>query len=378
MVQIKEGYVMSQRERAEYERQDALPRKASGRVDYYFKPQTKYPPRIYVYMHAEIWCDRNRRPMGLHAAFPFLSFPMNKGEIEYHHFDWRLCYHQYEDWDKLIYAEEKEAEELDMEMEGTGTDFLNKLKTFRSKFPLKANLGELPPVPPEFQADGETIYLRELIDKGEQLSTAEVAKLLDSELQTNKRPAVMIALRQLYQNFGKAEGQQAALTETGIRRKVELQEQRTRRNFVRRVYQKNKLFAMEEIKTKYPEYTEAMLAADLHRTKKSAKRKKHKPVTDLRQCQLGKLAHRLKYNQLDDKAYHDTCNRIAILQQAHRLRLPVPLLVNLQKEALVYSFPWKIREGVVKEFVALANQTGMTHQTLKERHNEMVRSNYSY
>ena len=57
MVKIKDGFRMSAREMAEYERMDALPRKQSGRVDYYYKPQTKYPPRIYVYMHAEIWCD---------------------------------------------------------------------------------------------------------------------------------------------------------------------------------------------------------------------------------------------------------------------------------------------------------------------------------
>ncbi|PAW95068.1 hypothetical protein CKK33_16830 [Mucilaginibacter sp. MD40] len=378
MVKIKEGYVMSQREREEYERQNVLPRKASGRVDYYFKPQTKYPPRIYVFMHAETWCDRNRRPMGLHTAFPFLSRPMTKGEIEYHHFDWRLCYHQYEDWNRLLYAEEKEAEDLDLEMEGAGTEFLNQLKSFREKFPLNADLGKLPPVPPELPADEETVYLRELIDTGDALSGAEVAKLLDDELKTQKRPAVLIALRQLYQNFGKPDDKQSPLAEQAIRRKVELQQQRTRRNFVRRVWQKNKLFAMEEIRVKYPDYTANMLAADLHQKKKTAKRKKHKPVTDLRQCQLQKLAHRLKYAQLDEKDYHDTCNRIAILQQAHSLRLPVPLLVNLQKEALVYSFPWKIREGVVKNFVTLANKPGMTHQALQERHNEMVRSNYSY
>ncbi|EHQ30974.1 hypothetical protein [Mucilaginibacter paludis] len=378
MVKIKEGYVMSLREREEYERQNALPRKASGRVDYYFKPQTKYPPRIYVYMHAEIWCDRNRRPMGLHTAFPFLSRAMTKGEIEHHHFDWRFCYHQYEDWDKLIYAEEKEAEDLDMEMEGAGTDFLNRLKSFREKFPLNADLRKLPPVPPELPEDGETVYLRELVATGDALSAAEVAKMLDHELHTQKRTAVLIALRQLYQNFGKSGDKQTILEEQAIRRKVDLQQQRTRRNFVRRVWQKNKLFALEEIRIKYPDYIEDMLADDLHIVKKTAKRKKHKPITDLRRCQLEKLAHRLKYAQLDDKAYHETCNRIVILQHAHSLRLPVPLLVNLQQEALVYSFPWQIREGVVKDFVALANKLGMTHHALQEKHNEMVRSNYSY
>ena len=59
---------MTAREKAEFDRVNALPRKTSGIVAYYFKPQTKYPPRIYVFMHAEIWCDRNRRPIGLGYA----------------------------------------------------------------------------------------------------------------------------------------------------------------------------------------------------------------------------------------------------------------------------------------------------------------------
>jgi len=378
MVKIKEGYVMSPRERAEFERQNALPRKKSGLVAYFFKPQTKYPPRIYAFIHAETWCDRNRRPMGLHTAFPFLTRPMSTAEIEYHHFDWRLCYHQYEDWNKLIRAAEQEAGELDTDNEGTGTDFLNQLKAFRSKFPLKANTGGLPPARPELPADEETLYLRELIATGDALNAGEVLRMLDNELQSQKRPAVLIALRQLYQNFGKTEDKRNVLAEDNIRRKVAIQQQRTRRNCVRRIYQKNKLFALQEIGTKYPGYTEEMLWNDLCIAKKKDKRKKHKPITDLRRCQLQKLAHSLKYGLLDSEAYNNTCTRIAILQQAHNLRLPVPLVVTLQKDTLVYSFPWKIREGVVKDFVALANKPGMTHQVLQERHKEMDSSNYSY
>ncbi|MFC0513102.1 hypothetical protein ACFFGT_02785 [Mucilaginibacter angelicae] len=136
MVKIKDGYVMSSCEKTEFDRMNTLPRKTSGRVDYYFKPQTKYPPRIYVFMHAEIWCDRNRRPMGLYYAVPFLSRPMNRVEIEYHHFNIRLCYYQYGDWDKLIYAEEQEADELDKENPGSGTAFLEKLKSFTGTYSL--------------------------------------------------------------------------------------------------------------------------------------------------------------------------------------------------------------------------------------------------
>lgn len=378
MVKIKEGYVMSAKEREEYERQNALPRKASGRVDYYFKPQTKYPPRIYVFMDAELWRDRNRRPMGLHTAYPFLSRPMNKEEIEYHHFNWRLCYHQYEDWNKLIYAEEKEAEELEQEEPGKGIAFLNKLKACREKFPLNAAVGKFPPVPPEVPADEETVYLRELIESGDALNAAEVSRLLDDEQSGEKRPAVLFALRQLYQNCVQPATERQTLDEQRIKRKVVLQADRTRRNFVRRVYNKNKLFALEEIRYKYPGYTEAMLAKDLQRRERPAKCKKRKPVTDLRQCQLQKLAHRLRYGVLDEKDYHNTCCKMVILQNAHNQRLPIPLTVKLQGETLVYSFGWRIREGVVKEFVTLANSPEMTHNALQERYEQMVQSNYSY
>lgn len=137
MVKIKEGYVMSFTERREYDRLNALPRKTDGRVDYYFKPVTKYPARIYVFMHAEIWCDRNRRPMGLYYSFPFLSRPMNQQEIEYHHFNSRLCYHQYESWKHLLAAESREAQQLDLERPGTGQQFLASLEGFQSTYSLK-------------------------------------------------------------------------------------------------------------------------------------------------------------------------------------------------------------------------------------------------
>src|ERR1700733_13892762 len=167
MVKIKEGYVMNSREKAEFDRVNALPRKHAGRVDYYYKPQTKYPPRIYVYMHAELWRDRNRRPMGLFYAHPFLSRPMNREEIEYHHFDIRLCYHQYEDWGKLIYAEEQEAEELDKENPGTGSAFLERLKSCRNDYPVGQLKAPRPIHKEPLTESGESILMRELITNGQ-------------------------------------------------------------------------------------------------------------------------------------------------------------------------------------------------------------------
>ncbi|CAM3931091.1 hypothetical protein MUGA111182_17855 [Mucilaginibacter galii] len=304
MVKIKEGYVMTPREQVEYDRMNALPRKTSGRVDYYFKPQTKYPPRIYVFMHAEIWCDRNRRPMGLFHALPFISRPMNKEEIEYHHFNTRLCYHQYEDLEKLLHAEEQEAAELDKECPGRGAAFLEELAGLRAKYPLGSKLEVVGEVKPAVVGDGLSAFLGNLMARGDSLTAAEISRMMDQEQAGEKRPAVLILLRELYKNTVLPPEEKAMITEAVIDRKVFLSQERSRKNYVRRVFRFNKLFALEEIKGRYSEYTEAMLMVDLKVKKGKAKRKKHKPVLDLRRCQLLKLGHRLQYGELCEGEYH--------------------------------------------------------------------------
>ncbi|WP_345953007.1 hypothetical protein [Mucilaginibacter sp. PAMB04168] len=378
MVKIKEGYVMTAREQAEFDRVNAQPRKTGGRVAYYFKPQTKYPPRIYVFMHAEVWCDRNRRPMGLFHTLPFLSRPMNRGEIEYHHFDTRLCYYQYEDWDKLLYAEEKEAAELDHESPGRGAAFLDELSGYREKYPLGVNTEAVAAAKPVAGGDGVSAYLGELVARGDSLTAHEISEMLDQEKEGEKRPAVLVLLRELFKNTVLPPGEKAVITEAVIDRKVFLSQERSRKNFVRRVFARNKLFALAEIRERYPDYSEDMLLADLKVKKGKVKRKKHKPVLDLRRCQLLKLAHRLQSGELTDAEYHATCCRMVMLQRAHELRMPIPIKVTLIKETLVYSFDWRTREGIVKSFVKLANTEGMTHEVLRRRYLEMVSLSYSY
>ena len=378
MVKLKEGYVMNAREKEEFDRVDALPRKLSGRVDFYYKPQTKYPPRIYLFMHAEIWCDRNRRPMGLYHAMPFLSRPMNKEEIEYHHFDIRLCYHQYEDWEKLIYAEEQEADLLDIENPGTGTAFLKKLQGFRERCPIGSAAVKLktiakPPVESEV-----TLLMRELIKNGSNYSTKEVWMLMQEEESGENRIAIKILLRELYKMAAGERDKSQELSIEGIERKASQSKDRTRKNFVRRIFKQNKLFAVQEIKARYPDYEEWQLMNDLQRKPGKPKRKKHKPVLDLRRCQLIKLSEKLKAVSDDEKEYHVICQRMVILEEAHRNRLPIPITVNLQKEVLVYYFNWKIRETVIKSFVMLANTKGMTHHELGKKHQEITASNYNY
>jgi hypothetical protein len=378
MVKLKEGYVMNPREQAEFDRVNALPRKTSGRVDFYYKPQTKYPPRIYLFMHAETWCDRNRRPMGLFHAVPFLSRPMNQEEIEYHHFDIRLCYHQYEDWDKLIYSEEQEAEFLDRETPGVGKAFLRELKTFRERCPIGSPAVKLKSVTQLSIESEETLLMRELIKNGGNYSAKEISMMMMQEQDGDNRLVIKILLREMYKMAAGGKGRSQGITAESVEKKVLQSQERTRKNFVRRVFKQNKLFAMEEIKVRYPDYEEWQLLLDLHRKPGKPKKHKHKPVLDLRRCQLEKLSEKLKIVKNDEKEYHAVCQRIAILAEAHRNRLPIPITVKLQDEVLVYYFHWKIRETVVKSFVMLANTKGMTHQELGRKHQEMVSSNYNY
>lgn len=133
-IAMKKGYAMTPSEKEFYSYRNSLDRKKEGRVDLYFKAAGAYPARIYLFMHAEMWPDRNRRPMGLAFSHPFLSRPMSKEEIEYHHYDTRLRYYQYENWDKLLFSEQCECDFLDVQSIWIGTRYMHKLKSYINKF----------------------------------------------------------------------------------------------------------------------------------------------------------------------------------------------------------------------------------------------------
>lgn len=72
-------------------------------VSYYYKPQTKYPPRVYVMLG--FWLPRNLRPMGLYHASPLYTRLVTEGEIINMISSLRQKYYQYESWKELIQAE---------------------------------------------------------------------------------------------------------------------------------------------------------------------------------------------------------------------------------------------------------------------------------
>lgn len=135
-IRIKKGVLWTPEEKIRFDRDNSRERLKCGRVDLYFKPENSYPARIYVFMHAEMWRDRNRRPMGLAFSHPFISRPMTKEEIEYHHFDIRLCYHQYESLEKLLFSEQCECDFLDIQSVWMGTRYMHQLKKLINKYPI--------------------------------------------------------------------------------------------------------------------------------------------------------------------------------------------------------------------------------------------------
>jgi len=104
------------------------PSLSCNRVEYFYKRQTKYPPRVYIFLEASSWEPRNRRPMGLQNSFPFLE---RTGLYDY---EKKVCltsnrqtYFQFESWNDLLVYEEGE---------GASLEWLNKLKSLKKDYPL--------------------------------------------------------------------------------------------------------------------------------------------------------------------------------------------------------------------------------------------------
>jgi len=74
--------------------------------------------------------------MGLAFETPFLKRPMNSEEIEYESHSWRLHAYQFESWERLLKSEEQEIEIMNKEVPGSGTEFLEKLKSFQDRYRL--------------------------------------------------------------------------------------------------------------------------------------------------------------------------------------------------------------------------------------------------
>jgi hypothetical protein len=147
-----------------------------------------------------------------------------------------------------------------------------------------------------------------------------------------------------------------------------------RKNFVRRTFKKWGIFCMQEIVKLYRDYLEAMLPLDLVIKRKKAKAKKTKPRNDFRASQLAKYDIAYHTTDSSSKEFNKICERIASLTHADLKKAPIRLTVTLSGEKYQYSFHWNTDEREIKEFHALANKAGVTHEQLRQyRANTLIK-----
>jgi hypothetical protein len=73
-----------------------------GFIEYVLKPAGKYPARVYLFIDAANFQDRNRRVQGCMGRVAFASRSMDRHEVIRSHFAYRMEYIQYENIDALI------------------------------------------------------------------------------------------------------------------------------------------------------------------------------------------------------------------------------------------------------------------------------------
>lgn len=104
------------------------PSLACNRVEYFYKPETKYPARIYLFLEASVWEPRNRRPMGLQNSLPILDrVGMYDHEKKTCLTSNRQTYFQFESWQDLMLYEKDE---------GASREWLNRLENLKKNYPL--------------------------------------------------------------------------------------------------------------------------------------------------------------------------------------------------------------------------------------------------
>lgn len=186
----------------------------------------------------------------------------------------------------------------------------------------------------------------------------DLFKLIDHEISPVARVIIRAAIRAKEQN------KPFILTLDRAETRVRQIANTKRKNIIRRLYKKWGLFAMVEIKKIYPGYSSEMLPGDV--IIKNSKRKvgKKKLQQDFRSCQLKKLEIQYHITDKTTIEYNRICERIASLSYAHKARKPIVLTVKLKGKTYAYSFHWTATEREIKEFHALANKPGITHNEL--------------
>lgn len=153
--------------------------------------------------------------------------------------------------------------------------------------------------------------------------------------------------------------QSFSLTVEKAERKAISMANNRRKRFVRRIYKKHPLFALEFIRERYPFYTNHDLDIDLKvkvsRVKK-IKKTKFTSQFGLRASQIFKLSTKLKFKDLSEKERHKICNQIVGYQNGLKLKTPILLGVKYNSEVREYNFPWNETESKIKQFVMISKR----------------------
>lgn len=132
-----------------------------------------------------------------------------------------------------------------------------------------------------------------------------------------------------------------------------------RKRFVRRVWKKYPLFALQLIKERYVDYSEELLIKDLYvQSKKNKKEKFKKNIASfgLRISQIQKLSWLLKSSDTSEKERNTICNKIAGYMNGLKLKAPIVLTVNYSGILKEYNFKWNDTESRIKTFLQLTKE----------------------
>ncbi|MBD3748530.1 MAG: hypothetical protein IE931_03445 [Sphingobacteriales bacterium] len=198
-------------------------------------------------------------------------------------------------------------------------------------------------------------------------SISDLFDAANAEREHQNRKAVLLAINQAVRT--QSDLKLPFLDADKLRKKANALLKVAKKKFVKRMYQKHGLFALDEIIKRYPNYDEEQIALDLieNPKKRIRKSKKYVPYTDARRVQIQKLGSQFRFADFkeNEKEYHRACTTIAILQNALNRKEPIPLLVNLQQSSKVYYFKWNANYDLVKSFIKMANVKGKTHEDLQ-------------
>lgn len=205
--------------------------------------------------------------------------------------------------------------------------------------------------------------LQLLIDGQYQLDSLFHALKIEREGMNRKN--VIIAIRRTINN-------KKGLSLRSINSSIKASETRRRKRIVKNIYSKTSIWALDEIRKIYPDYTEEMFYKDLQPVKK---RKRTKEREGYRYVQMKKLATALK----DAKYEGNLVNKYAHLFSRHLHNINKPIVCDVVRDdkTYIFDFPANTPEHKVKKFI-LAVNNGDNLDTLEQHYKAIFNNNYTY